>query len=264
MNPTHALQILEPAWPSMAINWEAVLAAQYRATCPHARCMVDVGANLGAHVAQFVEMGCPKILAFEPIPELASRLATLYQGGPVTVYQVALGESQRQAMFYIDTEVFAESGLRCRVDRPDRVRRQIQVEVETLDSLALDAVDFIKIDAEGADLLVLSGAGATIGRCRPLISVEYGWAGYHTYGLPKEALGDWAARHHYSVCDLFGGAITRDLYDACIDRYYWDYFLVPDENRDLASRLEQSGEAVLGDIERFTVRVTDPPAPRVK
>ena len=60
-----------------------------------------------------------------------------------------------------------------------------------------------------------------------------GWAGYHTYGMPKDAMLDWAKRHSYGVGDLFGGEITLALYDACVDRYYWDYFLCPEENRDL-------------------------------
>ncbi len=253
MNPTITLKYLETAFRSTAVNWEAILAAQYRAACPNPRCIVDVGANLGAHVAQFVDMGCPKILAFEPIPELAGRLARLHQHGPVTVHQLALGEAARQATYYIDTEVLAESGLKGRIDRPDRVREQVPVTVATLDSFALDVLDYIKMDAEGAEMLVLSGADATIGRCRPLISVEYGWAGYHTYGLQKDALLNWAIGHEYAVCDLFGGQITPELFDQCVDRYYWDYLLVPAENRELADRLEAKGELLLRGIGTFIV-----------
>jgi len=253
MNPTETLQLLESNWASTVINWEAILAAQYRAACPDPRCIVDVGANLGAHVAQFVDMRCRKILAFEPIPSLASRLAALYPDGLVTVHQVALAEAPRKATYYIDTEVLAESGLKSRIDRPGRVTEQLLVTVTTLDSFALDIVDFIKMDAEGAEMLVLQGAESTIARCRPLISVEYGWAGYHTYGLPKESMLDWATRHNYAVCDLFGGQITRELYDPCVDRYYWDYLLVPLENRTMADRLESNGRSLLGDLSRFIV-----------
>jgi FkbM family methyltransferase len=251
MNPVDTLRSLEAAWPSTKINWEAVLSAQYRYACPTPRCVVDVGANLGAHVAQFVDMRCPRVVAFEPIPELAARLTAQYPNGPVTVHQVALADAPAEATYYIDREVLAESGLKGRVDRPDRIREELPVKVLTLDSFALADVDFIKIDAEGADLLVLGGAEVTIERYRPLVSVEYGWAGYHTYGMPKDAMLDWATRHSYGVRDLFGGEITLALYDACVDRYYWDYFLCPEENRDLATRLESNGEKLLNEIDTF-------------
>ena len=155
MNPVDTLRSLEAAWPSTRINWEAVLSAQYRYACPTPRCVVDVGANLGAHVAQFVDMRCPRVVAFEPIPELAARLTAQYPNGPVTVHQVALADAPAEATYYIDREVLAESGLKGRVDRPDRIREELPVKVLTLDSFALADVDFIKIDAEGADLSVL-------------------------------------------------------------------------------------------------------------
>jgi FkbM family methyltransferase len=253
MDPAKTLQFLESSWHSTAIGWEGILAAQYRAARPNPRCIVDVGANLGVHLAHFVEMGCPRILAFEPIPELASRLAGLYASGPVTVHQLALGEASREATFYVDRDVLAESGLKCRVDRPERSREQLSVKVRPLDSFDLVDLDYLKIDAEGAEILILTGADATIARCRPLVSVEYGWAGYHTYGLQKRALLDWALRHDYSITDLFGGLITPEVYDACVDRYYWDYLLVPVENRELSRRLESKGEALLGDFRSYIV-----------
>lgn len=55
-----------------------------------------------------------------------------------------------------------------RVTRVDRY----QVPVITLDSLALPDVTAIKVDAEGAEEEVLRGAGQTLARCRPLLTVE--------------------------------------------------------------------------------------------
>jgi hypothetical protein len=42
----------------------------------------------------------------------------------------------------------------------------------TLDSLALDEVDFMKLDTEGYEENILRGAVETIKRCRPVIIVE--------------------------------------------------------------------------------------------
>jgi FkbM family methyltransferase len=253
MDPAVALKLLEGSWSSEQINWEGILAAQYRAALVAPATIVDVGANIGAHVAYFVNMGCPRVVAFEPIPELAAQLAANYPDAGLTVHPVALAERAADAVFLVDREVLAESGLKGRVDRPERHREEIPVEVRTLDSYGLESVDYIKIDVEGADLLVLAGAESTIMSSRPLISVEYGWAGYQTYGFGKQALLDWALRHCYVVCDLFGGDMSPQRYDACVDRYYWDYLLRPLENRDLSLRLESNGEAVLAAITEYIV-----------
>lgn len=253
MNPTETLRLLQSRWPNSALNWEGILSAQYHAALQAPRCIVDVGANLGMHLAQFVQMACPKVLAFEPIPELAARLRAEFPEGSVTVYEGALAATEGEATFYIDPEVLSESGLRKRADKVDRPRVEVQVQLWTLDSFALTDVDYIKIDTEGADLLTLEGGTATIDRCRPLVSVEYGWAGYHAFGFAKDALLRWADSHEYAVCDLFGGHITADVYDACVDRYYWDFFLRPIENHALDERLRHNGQALLANLERFVV-----------
>ena len=41
-----------------------------------------------------------------------------------------------------------------------------------LDWEKIEHVDYIKIDAEGAELMILKGAAETIKRCRPLIQCE--------------------------------------------------------------------------------------------
>ena len=252
MNPTLTLSTSN-GFPIDGVELGGHSRGSYRAACPNPRCIVDVGANLGAHVAQFVDMGCPKILAFEPIPELAGRLARLHQRGPVTVHQLALGEAARRATYYIDTEVLAESGLKGRIDRPDRVREQVPVTVATLDSFGLDVLDYIKMDAEGAELLVLSGAEATVGRCRPLIwwSMDGPVTILTVCRRIRCSIGQLATSN--AVCDLFGGQITPELFDQCVDRYYWDYLLVPGENRELAERLEAKGESLLRGIGTFIV-----------
>jgi hypothetical protein len=48
------------------------------------------------------------------------------------------------------------------------------VPLRTLDSLGLDTLALLKVDAEGMDWAVLDGARETIARCRPAIYVEAG------------------------------------------------------------------------------------------
>ena len=51
-----------------------------------------------------------------------------------------------------------------------------------LDDFELKNVDFIKVDVEGYEYFVISGAIETITRCRPVIIVEQK-AGFERYGL---------------------------------------------------------------------------------
>lgn len=60
------------------------------------------------------------------------------------------------------------------------------VPMHTLDSFALQDVDFIKIDCEGYELFVVRGAEETIKRCRPTMIVEQKGHGMQFYGFRKE------------------------------------------------------------------------------
>jgi FkbM family methyltransferase len=45
-------------------------------------------------------------------------------------------------------------------------------QIKTLDSFGFDSVDFLKIDAEGYEPLIIQGAMKTIERCKPIIFYE--------------------------------------------------------------------------------------------
>lgn len=241
----------------MSIQWEDILAAQYRGAIVKPRTLVDVGAHRAVHTAQFLGMGAARVVAFEPIPQLASGLREMSTRYPcLVVHSVALSNVSGRSSFVVNRDALAESGLRPRSDHvaPDVLK--IEVELASLDQFEIENVDFIKIDAEGAELSVLAGSGETIGRSRPLLSVEYGWAGYHSYGHEKRSLLDWADEHAYHVCDLFGYCLSAGTYDACVDRYYWDFFLVPQERSDLLKRLAVNGRRLLSRIDTFVAGAT--------
>jgi hypothetical protein len=42
----------------------------------------------------------------------------------------------------------------------------------SIDSLALERLDFVKIDVEGMEIDVLRGARATLERCKPIVMAE--------------------------------------------------------------------------------------------
>jgi len=68
----------------------------------------------------------------------------------------------------------------------------------TIDLLCLEACDLLKIDVEGAELLVLKGAKATIQRCRPIIIVEnLRKLSEKHYGIPSEGVSHYLTELGY-------------------------------------------------------------------
>lgn len=249
------LTALESEVSSMSINWEAILAYQYRHALPKPRTVVDVGAHRGMHTANFVNWA-QSVVCFEPIPALAGELRQKFKKCAVTVHPLALSNYVGDASFMINDKVPSESGLQVRTDAKGRgfnAYSTITVRVERLDNFHLERVDFIKLDCEGAELFVLQGAETTIERCRPLMSIEYGAAGYSAYGLRRESLYEWSRKERYAPADLFGYVLDdRHLYDQCVDRYYWDFFLIPRERlSDIGLRLGLGGREVLRDFQNF-------------
>ena len=128
--------------------------------------IVDVGANLGLWV-----MGAARkagfegsVHAFEPVPEnLVQLVANLTMNGfdldQVKCQQLSLSDRSGRATFYAATN--GNSGMGALASR-EGVNRPIETTLVTLDSYceqhSIRHVDFVKIDVEGAELLVLRGA----------------------------------------------------------------------------------------------------------
>src|SRR5262245_15435931 len=216
------------------------------------RTVVDVGAYIGRHVDQMLQTAATQVIAFEPVAHLADDIRDRFEEGDrLVVHQVALAARPGRSAFFIDRSKPGASGMRIREDADRGMLAQTQVAVETLDSYALDDVDYIKVDVEGAELLVLEGGQQTIAASRPLVSVEFGGKAYRAYGLHRRSLLDWAESNAYLVCDLFGSPLSGAVYDDCVGRYYWDYLLAPAENLRLRSSLQLTGRMMLGSIERY-------------
>jgi FkbM family methyltransferase len=165
-----------------------------RALAADAVC-VDVGCNVGAILDEMLRVAPRgRHHAFEPLPDLFRDLQRRFGHLPnVELYNLALSDRSGRSTFQHVVTNHAYSGLRRRrYDRPNEQVVEITVQVEPLDRLlpAAQAVDFIKIDVEGAELEVLRGAAATITRCRPLIVFEHGIGGSDFYGTTPESVYD--------------------------------------------------------------------------
>lgn len=228
-------------------NYEQLLAHQYVQIVKSGQIAFDVGAHAGLHTRRLLasvgEAG--RVVAFEPLPEQFRALQTEFGGRPnVELHQMALAAKSGTASFVHAVGTPEESGLRERIyNQPDLAKpTQIEVIVGRLDDVAakFEHVDFIKIDIEGGEIDCLEGAKATLKRCRPVISVEYGFPSYSRYGHKAETLFDFAQANRYGVLDLFGNELgSRDDWLKFCDQAYWDYFLVPLERGDVSAQLTQ-------------------------
>ncbi|WP_201215239.1 FkbM family methyltransferase [Halochromatium roseum] len=228
-----------------AFDWECVLERGYRRFLTPESCVIDVGGHAGRHARVFVdEIGCRQVTLFEPLPRQYQQLQRRFAPHPrVRVLPFALSSESGRQDFIINQAAPEESGLRERLyNNPAGKRlRSISVEVSTLDALSAqlgEHIDYIKIDTEGAEIDILRGATRTLARHQPVISVEYGLSSYVAYGHDRMTLYETATALGYRVCDLFGNPFDREQWDNVVDRFYWDYYLVPrDKAADFQARL---------------------------
>lgn len=83
---------------------------------------------------------------------------------------------------------------------PEGARPGEEVAIVTLDSLAPERVDLLKIDVEGMELDVLKGGADTIERARPLMQVE--WVGDDNGAVPAYLIDDLGYRVYQSAINL--------------------------------------------------------------
>ncbi len=113
---------------------------------------IDAGANLGIWSLLATKRGA-RVQAFEPVPAMAARLRA-HVGSSVTVNQFALGAERSTLPFYAvaDGNTGASS-----LARHHDASVETQVDVIPLDDL-VEHADFLKVDVEGAEILVFRGA----------------------------------------------------------------------------------------------------------
>ena len=160
-------------------------------------CVLDVSSNavdVGCHKGQYLREilknapdGCH--FAFEPIPELAQVLRDDFPS--VDVRSNALSDKPGDTTFFVIPEAPALSGLDERkFVSPDLIRKAITVTTARLDDSIPSglSIRLIKIDVEGAEGLVLSGARETITRNRPYIIFEHGSASSDLFGVSSASI----------------------------------------------------------------------------
>ena len=171
--------------------------------------VLDVGANVGwwtVPLARRIGPAGGRVIAFEPVPDNRARLewaiAANRVGAHVEVVPVALGDKPGElGMWLKSAETGAGSGTAALVT--DGGATHLRVPVTTLDAWgeahALPRCDLMKLDIEGAELLMLRGAERFVARHRPLIFGEFDAYWLTTFGSTFLDVAAWAGRMRYRM-----------------------------------------------------------------
>jgi FkbM family methyltransferase len=145
--------------------------------------ILDVGAHDGLLTLPLSRLPGAQVLAFEPLPAAFARLraAALAEYGALPPHlqlrPEAVGAAPGRLTLSVPVlgGVVQEQWASLAKDYAafDSVgTEQHEVEVITVDSLGLSDLTHLKVDVEGHEQEVLEGARDTLGRCRPVISLE--------------------------------------------------------------------------------------------
>ncbi len=129
----------------------------------------DIGAHVGYYTLLASELTGPggKVIAFEPLPENIRYMKEhlrLNRCKNVTVYEAAVAEHSGSTFFEYGKSNYT-GNLSSEAD--------LKIKMVSLDDLfsrgEIPIPDYMKIDVEGAELLVLSGAKSILVNCHPTI-----------------------------------------------------------------------------------------------
>jgi len=186
----------------------------------------DVGSHIGFHTLGFSTLvgSNGRVIGFEPNPSNRERLQQNIDRNPdlatrIEILPCCLSDQDGNCMFALSHDIDSGAssmsflaGTDPSVDATTSARwDRVVVPVRTADALIRDGLrrpDVIKIDVEGAELVVLRGAAETIESEGPAVIVET-----HSAGLVFQVT-EWFETHSYQVRLLADLAPSRVLLSA--------------------------------------------------
>jgi FkbM family methyltransferase len=142
-------------------QYQKVEAALAHVSSVNRRVALDIGAHVGFW-SMWLSEAFEAVHAFEPVAEHVECFRANVRQSNVTLHACAVGSKIRTVDMKRDRFNSGQA----------HVSGAGTVPMITIDGLALANVDFIKIDVEGYEPQVISGASETISRCKPVIIVE--------------------------------------------------------------------------------------------
>jgi FkbM family methyltransferase len=149
---------------------------------------IDIGANKGLYTKKLLELTNSSVISFEPLPKAFLDLIGLQKIYPnrLTCINKGVGDRNSELEIFFGEEDSEHASFSKEINEIDSIRDKntntLKVMITTLDTFIqesypkLSGVDLIKIDTEGFEYEVLTGAKETIRRLEPkFVQIEYNW-----------------------------------------------------------------------------------------
>lgn len=249
----NALALLKKCSP---VDFEQLLAFQYSKLVNVGDIVVDIGAHTGLHSERLAWLvgSSGQVIIVEPLPSVVDNyLRPAFEVLPnCEIVNAAVADETGSGSFWVAVGSEQESGLRRKsayAQLPAKDGHAISSRLITLDQVVGGRKpSFIKIDVEGAELLVLRGGRNTLATARPILVLESSADAAGDYGLKPSDLFEFVQAHSYEVASPFGRLLAVDEFTAlAASGVIWDFFLLPQE------RAEGLAEALMStESPRFT------------
>ena len=159
--------------------WEPHLHKIFEKYINNESIVLEGGCHIGTHSIKLAKI-CKRLYTFEPMPRSNDLLKkNIAQNNLLNVITSSNGLSNLISNTYFEWVPNGNIGGSGLANNPmgkpnfiTAIEDKIVVDLITIDSLKLDKIDFIKLDVEGYEELVIEGAMHTINKCRPIIIME--------------------------------------------------------------------------------------------
>jgi FkbM family methyltransferase len=182
----------------------------------------DIGANFGGvamHLGRRVSPG-GKVHAFEPVPAVRARLKQHAERNGldevIAVHGVALSDKTGKMSMALAPCDVQNQGMASLVDRDNLALSVVcEVQTQTIDDFVreqnITRADLLKIDIQGAELMLLAGGEHTFGSLSPDLLMEVCPDLLKTVGATSADLIRAVERYGYRVFELGRGGLGRQL-----------------------------------------------------
>ena len=180
------------SWHGRLLFWDGVKGYEHEVTSvfsdliSDSRCFLDIGANIGYYSLMAASINPElEIHAFEPLPDAQHFLKksigeNRYQN--IRLHQIALSDVNDELTFEtrvskdFPNEKYQIAGDSSLVNYDQTDRKQIKVKAQTLDDFVnehkLKDIDYIKLDTETTEHLIIKGGMETIKQFQPILQCE--------------------------------------------------------------------------------------------
>lgn len=205
--------------------------------CKPGYIIFDIGANIGVMTVEMSEIAGSngKVFSFEPNPfifrELIDLINTNCHFDNVVPIQSAIAEAFNVEDFFVSKT--DSLGVMSSLYPNDSQSFKTKVSILTIDiiSKGLTQLDYIKIDAEGAEELILRGGIETLAKFKPVIQIEIHGNYLSNFKSSVQGIFEILENLGYTALNLITQEKT-DFNDFMRNTHF--HYIDPRTNKDLA------------------------------